>query len=647
MPELADLGPLLLTLGALVLLYQFHDRYPASVRALCAAVCAFLSARYILWRGFYSIPSHQNAVQTAWAWLFFAFEAGSILSAMSVLFFMSREGRSLPAGPAGPELRAAPVDVFIATYNEPYAVLERTIVGALAIDHPDVRVFVLDDGARDWVSDLAAELGAHYVRRVRGANAKAGNVNNGLAVALGSGRRPQFILLLDADFVPYRNILKRTLGRFAEPDVGIVQTPQHFFNPDPIQSNLLCARDWPDEQRFFFGTLLEAKDQWGTAFCCGTSAVLRVEALLAAGGMATETVTEDMLTSFKLAEHGYRTVYVNEMLSMGLAPEDVSAYVSQRARWCLGAMQQIFTRWSFVGRAPIGLVNRISALDGVLYWISNAPFKIMMMAGPLIYWWTETAVLSGTLADLLVYLAPSMVASILFMRFYAEKRILPVMTDVTQLLSSFAVTATVAQALVKPFGHPFKVTPKGLAADRITVHWSLLLPFAALALATVVGIVLGSSEYSSVFGTDGYEVNVFWSIFNVAVLVVACTVCIEQPKRRGEERFASHEPAVLSLASGVQIPCTVRDISLTGANLALGIGRLRAGDRGDIVFGGGVAVPFEPHRELPGGLAIRFVESAETRRKLIAKLYTGGYSNEVAEIRLGRVFSAVGKRLAA
>jgi cellulose synthase (UDP-forming) len=138
---------------------------------------------------------------------------------------------------------------------------------------------------------------------VKGKHAKAGNVNNGLLHALATGRRPEFILLLDADFVPSVNILKRTLGLFAEPDIGIVQTPQHFFNPDPIQSNLLCASAWPDEQRFFFDIFVPANDAWGTAFCCGTSAVFRVAALLATGGMATETVTEDMLTTFKMEEH--------------------------------------------------------------------------------------------------------------------------------------------------------------------------------------------------------------------------------------------------------------------------------------------------------------------------------------------------------
>ena len=111
-----------------------------------------------------------------------------------------------------------------------------------------------ESSPRNWVHITSAVS--------KGLHAKAGNVNNGLAHALSTGRRPQFILLLDADFTVSRNILQRTLGLFEAEDVAIVQTPQHFFNPDPIQSSLLGATAWPDEQRFFFNYLLEAKDAW-------------------------------------------------------------------------------------------------------------------------------------------------------------------------------------------------------------------------------------------------------------------------------------------------------------------------------------------------------------------------------------------------
>ena len=445
----------------------------------------------------------------------------------------------------GSPLHAAPVDVFIATYNEPYDILERTIVSATCIDHPDLRVWVLDDGARQWVRELAEELGAQYICRVKGLHAKAGNVNNGLAHALSTGRRPQFVLLLDADFTVSRNILQRTLGLFEAEDVAIVQTPQHFFNPDPIQSSLLGATAWPDEQRFFFNYLLEAKDAWGAAFCCGTSAVVRVSALEAIGGMATETVTEDMLTTFKLEELGYRTIFLNEQLSLGLAPEGLQEYIKQRSRWCLGSIQQIYTRWSFFGAARIGLVSRLSCLDAASYWMFTFPFKLMLITAPLVFWWTGTAVVNADAQDIVYWLAPSVAASLIFLHMYGGNRVMPIMTDVSQLLSAFAIVSTVAVGLAKPWGHPFNVTAKGRSTNGFTFHWGIAAPFLFMVVATLLGMLVNLSPYSPVKSAPGYTLNIIWSVVSVAVLLLTIHICIEPPKRRRDERFVSDERAML------------------------------------------------------------------------------------------------------
>jgi cellulose synthase (UDP-forming) len=73
-------------------------------------------------------------------------------------------------------------------------------------------------------------------------------------------------------------------------------------------------------------------------------------------------------------------------LSMGLAPEGLHAYITQRSRWCLGAIQQIYTRWSFAGRARLRPISRLSSFDGTFYWIFTFPFKILMLTAPVLYW---------------------------------------------------------------------------------------------------------------------------------------------------------------------------------------------------------------------------------------------------------------------
>ena len=60
--------------------------------------------------------------------------------------------------------------------------------------------------------------------------------------------------------MPYRPFLRRTVGFFSDPAIGIVQTPQHFYNRDPIQNNLLLQTVWPDEQRLFFDVMAPGRD---------------------------------------------------------------------------------------------------------------------------------------------------------------------------------------------------------------------------------------------------------------------------------------------------------------------------------------------------------------------------------------------------
>jgi cellulose synthase (UDP-forming) len=611
----------------------------ATLRALAAAGSAALGLRYGVWRVTASLPAalEQGVAARAWALIFVAFEMLGLLSALINLLFLARTRSRSAEADAGRDSRllAAPVDVFIATYNEARDILERTILGARAIEHADLRVWVLDDGARDWVRDLAASHGAHYVRRVKGRHAKAGNVNNALQVALATGRRPAFILLLDADFVAGRDILRRTLPLFAPEDVGIVQTPQHFFNPDPIQLNLLSPSVWPDEQRFFFNVLMPSLDAWGCAFCCGTSAVLRVDALEEIGGMATETVTEDMLTSFKLVEHGWRTVFLDEPLSLGLAPEGIAEYIGQRGRWCLGGIQQLHTRWSFLGRARLRAIDRLNNLSTALYWSVTFAFRLMLLAAPAIWWWTGAAVLGAPPAALIAYMAPWVVASTLFTAVYSRNHLMPVLSDVTQLVAAPVVVRMVACGLLRPWGRPFKVTAKGVTNHHAVIHWRLMAPFLLLLGATVSGLAVAALSGGVAHNEAGFAVNLAWSLLNCAMLAMTCAACIDIPKRRVQERFTSGERAVLRAPGHADAPCRVLDISVGGASLhrAGGWAGAEPPEHGRLWLDDGrLTVPFRRLRAEGETMSVRFEPDERARQGLILKLFDTRYAHGLERV---------------
>ena len=217
--------------------------------------------------------------------------AGASASALSLLFLSRTRDRSADAdanaGWLENEARHPPIDVLICSYNEEQSILERTIVGALAMDYRNFRVFMLDDSARGWLKDLSARLGCHYIARPDNRDAKAGNINHALKLLARLPHPPEFIAILDADFVPAPRFLKRAMTLFRDQTIAVVQTPQHFINPDPIQINLGATRFWPDEQRYFFDVVMPAKDAWSAAFCCGTSSVIRMGPLMSIGGFPT------------------------------------------------------------------------------------------------------------------------------------------------------------------------------------------------------------------------------------------------------------------------------------------------------------------------------------------------------------------------
>jgi len=375
----------LMAVGVLCLFVPWADRENPQVRATLVAVSLILTWHYLLWRITQTLPPFGLTADWLCGITFLGAEVltgiGTTITWIMLSRISSRSGTATANMPWLAQTRPL-VDVLICTYNEDRAILERTIIGAMAMSYPNSRVWVLDDGRRAWLSELCAQKGCRYLTRPDNSHAKAGNINHALRHLMQLPSPPDFIAVLDADFVPFRNFLSRTLSLFKDPTVGIVQTPQHFFNPDPIQSNLAISTVFPDEQRFFFDVIMASRDAWGLAFCCGTSSVIRFAALQEIGGFPTDSVTEDFLLTVRLRERGYKTIYLNEKLSVGLAPEGLNEYATQRTRWCLGLVQICRGR-----SGPLRLHNglplsfRIGLIETFLYWGVSFGVSLPLSAG--------------------------------------------------------------------------------------------------------------------------------------------------------------------------------------------------------------------------------------------------------------------------
>src|SRR3954470_11605258 len=336
-----------LLIGLLVL-SRLLDPARSRDRILFGVTAASLLVTYGSWRWHDTLPASASSVQALWQYLFFAFEALAIAYTLTSIVILFRSiDRSKQADAAQRRMEQAgdypAVDILICTYDEPLEILERSILTALALDYPNATVWVLDDTRRGWLREYCDEAGARYITRPSNEHAKAGNLNNALAITATQTNAP-VIMVLDADFAPRPDVLRRTVGLLASPQVAAVQTPQFYQNPDPIQHNLLAAQSWVDDQRFFFDIFQPAKDAWGCAFCVGTSFIVRRDRLNEIGGFPSQAISEDINLTYTMLARGYQTSWLNERLSIGLSAEGIPEYITQRSRWCLGTIQVALLR---------------------------------------------------------------------------------------------------------------------------------------------------------------------------------------------------------------------------------------------------------------------------------------------------------------
>ncbi|WP_306751538.1 glycosyltransferase [Paracoccus actinidiae] len=649
-PLLSELGSstahLLLALGIGITLPYWVDIRNNLHRAVLLTATFLLALRYIWWRGTETLAPAGMSFDMLASYSLFGFELLAMVGTVSSYVIMSRLRLRSEEADAHDHWwgdKEPRVAILIATYNEGLDVLERTIVGAVALRHRNKEVLVLDDSRRDWLRDYCAQQGVRYMRRPDNKGSKAGNINHCLERLAEDPVPPDFVAVLDADFVPHRGFISRCLALFHDPEVGLVQTPQHFFNADPIQHNLGISHSYPDEQRFFFDHMQPSRDGWGIAFCCGTSSVCRWNALRDIGGLPTESVTEDFMLTLDLQDKGWKTVYLSEPLTEGLAPEGLKEYVTQRARWCLGLMQIARSRLGPLSRNNLRLRDRWSVIDSVLFWTTSFPFRIAVVVFPLFYWYLGTIVVDAQLADVLTYFGAFYLWGQMVQRVLMPGMVVPILHDVGQLIGAIPISRAAFTGLFKPKGHPFSVTAKGGDRTKITVQWQLMMPFLILLVLTVVALLLGVflDRFSYQDAGDGKWVVLFWTIYNLLVLSMTVLACIELPRR---ERHIADLPdrGLLTLESDIRrywiSSLTIDEARLRGRPQATGKqGSLRLRDIGDI--------PVEIIAPTVDGMRVRLMPTAEQRQALLVRFYAEGAAPGTARSQLGGLLFGLGRRL--
>jgi len=454
-------------------------------------------------------------------------------------------------------------------------VLLPTIAAAVALE-PAHETWVLDDGDRPDVELLARRLGAHYLRRPTHEHAKAGNLNHALATV-----DAEFVAVLDADHVALPGLLTHTLPFFGDPRVAVVQTPQDFYNLESFEHERRRSafrRHQPSrfsEQALFYRVIQPGKNRWQAAFWCGTNAVARVEALREVGGVATETLTEDIHTTIRLHRRGWRTVYLNEVLARGLAATDADQYAAQRFRWGTGAMQVLRIENPMVVPG-LTLHQRVSYAETLLGWFESWR-SLGYLLLPIVVLATGAAPIRVAFRTFLAVFAITYVLQRLALQRLGRGQapaVLSTVFDVVRMEANLKATLT----LVTRRSAAFRVTPKGRVADeRRRPHVPVVLDAVlALTVAAAVWFVASAAgltplHYGTPWATYGAA---FWLLVNAA-LVAAAALRIRDARFAGERRAAVRFDVDVHGHVG-DAPVLVTDLSLTGAQL-VGAGALFAG----------------------------------------------------------------------
>jgi cellulose synthase (UDP-forming) len=547
-----------LAFGFALLVMTRRGRLAAQVLTLLSVLA---SSRYIWWR-LSSTLDFDTTLDWILGLLLIAAELYAfvilLLGAFQTVHVLERKPVPLPADRA----RWPTVDVFIPTYNEPLDLVRPTVLAAQALDWPadKLRVHLLDDGCRAEFRAFAVRARVNYIVRAEHKHAKAGNLNHALTVTDG-----ELIAIFDSDHIAARSFLQLTVGWFVrDPRLGMLQTPHHFYNADPIERNLGQFRRVPNEGELFYGHVQGGNDFWNATFFCGSCAIIRRSGLAAVGGIATGSVTEDALTSLELQRIGYGTAYLNVRQAAGLATDTLAAHIGQRVRWAQGMAQILRVSNPLFGRG-LGLGQRLCYLNASLHFLYGLP-RLIFLLGPLAYLLFGAHICAASPTLLLAYLLPHLCHAMLVDAHVRRRFRYAFWNNIYETVLAIYILVPTLVALLQPRAGVFKVTDKGVLAEggfdrRIARRYLILL------LASTAGVALALAR---LILWDEYDVgtvliNLAWCTFSVFTLGAVLAVACESRQVRRMHRLPLTLRAALRTTSGHVLATKTRDLSLGGA----------------------------------------------------------------------------------
>ncbi len=380
------------------------------------------------------------------------------------------------------------------------------------------------------------------------------------------------IAFFDCDHVPTRGFLQMTLGWIVrQANMAVVQTPHHFYSPDPFERNLRIEHQVPPEGRLFYGLVQDGNDFWNATFFCGSCAVVRRTALESVGGFAVETVTEDAHTALKLHRKGWNSAYLDLPLAAGLATERFAIHVGQRMRWARGMIQILRFDNPLFGRG-LSFGQRICYLNAMAHFLFALP-RVVFLLAPLAYLILDINIIRTSAFMLLAFAGPHLFHTLITNAYVQGKYRHSFWNEIYETSLAFHLLIPTLKTLIAPrSGGGFNVTSKGGVVEKDYFDAKLLRPHIIVCVLLVAGLVLGALRWWWGVPPDVKAVimiNLTWATFNLIVMLAVLSVGRERRQVRSTVRVEAELPATIFFPDGRQTGAWTLNLSKGGGAFRL------------------------------------------------------------------------------
>ncbi len=527
----------------------------------------YLSTVYLYWRLMYSINIHAGWLPIACNILLLIVEAvGFAEFCIHYVNMINLKNHPLPKIEDNefPE-----VDIFIATYNEPAELLEKTVNGCKHLKYPDtskVHIWLCDDNRRPAIRELAEKMGVGYFDRPDNKGAKAGNLNN----ALKQTSAP-YVVTLDADMIVRSEFLLKTIPYFVyvekvsgelpegkKKHLGLLQSPQCFYDPDVFQYSLYSENNIPNEQDFFYRTIEVGKTSSNSVIYGGSNTVISRQALEDIGGFYTESITEDFATGMLIESKGYLSLGIAEPLASGQTPHTFKEHIKQRTRWGRGVINTA-KKLKIFSRRDLTLAQKLSYWSSYTYWYS--PIKnLVYILSPLFFAVFMIPVFKCSWLDLVIFWLPMFILQDVCLKLIGGKKMSLKWsgiyeTSVMPFLLIPVIKETFGMSLTK-----FQVTDKSGKNVKKEKNTRYMIPFIILLILSVTGIVriLFVIDINNSFGMI---VILFWLIKNLYSIILVMFMI--------SGRDSDADDDTVKVKAGEMTDITIGEKSLSGITSTL------------------------------------------------------------------------------